>query len=84
MHGANECYICGTTQGLHRHHLLHGTANRKKAEQYGLVVYLCWKHHMQVHADPEMDRTFKMLGQRMFEETHTREEFIKEFGRSYL
>jgi hypothetical protein len=27
---------------------------------------------------------FHMKGQKAFEKTHTRKEFIKEFGRSYL
>lgn len=84
MLGGYECYMCGTTENLHRHHMLHGTANRKKADKYDLTVFLCWKHHMEVHRDPTLDRTFKMLGQKIFEETHTREEFIQEFGRNYL
>ena len=52
-----ECYICRylageqgyygelPSTGLHRHHIMFGTANRKKSEHYGLWVYLCVAHH---------------------------------------
>ena len=48
-----ECYLCREEAdrlgyygelphtGLHRHHFMHGTANRRKAEQYGLWAYVC-------------------------------------------
>lgn len=79
-----ECLVCKTTIGLHRHHLLHGTANRKIAERYGFWVYLCGKHHAEVHRDAEMDKKFKQIAQRKFEETGTRIDFIRIFGKSYM
>ena len=45
-----ECYICRlkynvmTTTGLEEHHVLNGPL-RKKAEYYGLKVWLCHRHH---------------------------------------
>lgn len=79
-----ECYICRTTIGLHKHHLLHGTANRKIADRYGYWVYLCAMHHGMVHGDAELDKGFKKIAQRKFEQTGTREEFIRVFGKSYM
>ena len=41
---SKRCFLCGATGGadpLDRHHIFPGTANRKKSEKYGLVVYLC-------------------------------------------
>lgn len=38
-----------------------------------------------VHFNKELDLKFKRMAQKDFEESHgTREDFIKEFGRSYL
>lgn len=82
-----ECFVCRTTENLQEHHIFFGTANRKQSEKYGLKVYLCLMHHTGnrgVHFDKELDLKLKRIGQEKFEETHTREEFIKEFGRNYL
>lgn len=83
-----ECYICGRTDNLHSHHCLSGTANRRKSEEYGLKIWLCFEHHNgsnnSVHHNREMEIAVKQLGQKHFELTHTREEFIKEFGKSFM
>lgn len=82
-----RCYICGGAYILECHHIFRGTANRKKSEKYGLKVWLCRNHHTGpegVHNNPDMDRVLKQMGQRKFEETHSRSDFIKEFGRNYL
>lgn len=84
------CYVCGTTLNLHEHHCLYGTANRKRAELRGLKVYLCYEHHegnTGVHQNPNkgIDLELKQISQ-MYYENHygTREDFIREFGKSYL
>lgn len=82
-----ECYYCRTTLGLQRHHILYGSANRKQSEAYGCWVWLCYRHHTGgggVHFNPIMDLELKQMCQRKFEETHTREEFMRIFGRSWL
>lgn len=90
MQKDKECYICRTTSNLHLHHCLYGTSGRKKATQYGLMVYLCQEHHTGntgVHHNPNKgyDLLIKRAAQRAFEANHgTREDFIKEFGRNYL
>ena len=38
----DRCYICGRYGSMQEHHMMHGTANRRNAEHYGLKVYL-WK-----------------------------------------
>ena len=82
-----ECYVCKMTLGLHSHHIF-GAANRKKSEQHGLKVWLCGYHHnlsnMGVHFYKPLDIKLKRLAQEKYEETHTREEFMREFGRNYL
>lgn len=82
-----QCYVCLTTQNLHRHHVF-GGANRNLSEKYGLVVDLCIYHHTgsnsAVHNNRRFDLALKKRHQNVFEETHTREEFISLFGRNYL
>lgn len=82
-----ECFICRITNNLHCHHIYGGTANRKQSEKYGMTVWLCQMHHTGnrgVHFDKALDTKLKEIGQKKFEETHSREEFIKTFGRNYL
>ena len=83
-----ECYVCKTVSNLEAHHCLHGAGNRKIADKYGYVVWLCREHHTGnngVHFDRGLDLHLKRLGQAHFEENHgTREDFIRTFGRSYL
>lgn len=84
-----KCFFCGRMDSLEVHHTLHGWANRKKAEQYGLTIYLCTYHHTgglkSVHRNYDMDLQVKQFAQKYFEENiGSRELFIKEFGRNYL
>lgn len=89
MQDEKKCYLTGSTTGLHKHHIF-GAFNRDRSEEYGLWVWLRWDRHINnsPHATPHNDATvdlmLKRAGQRKFEETHSREEFIREFGRSWL
>jgi hypothetical protein len=84
----HECYICGTTQNLHLHHVLHGTSNRKQSDKYGLVVYLCQEHHTGpkgAHANRDLDLFLIRTAQQCFEEQiGDREMWMEIFGRNYL
>ena len=85
-----SCFLCGWAGvATHEHHIFFGTANRKKSEKYGMKVYLCPSCHIfspvAVHKCRETDLKRKREGQRVFEEKiGSRDEFIREFGRSYL
>ena len=82
-----ECWVCGTTLNLHTHHIFYGP-NRKNSERLGLKIYLCARHHNMsnegVHFDSELDDKIKIMAQKKFEETHTREEFMSIMGRNYI
>ena len=99
--GSKECLLCRMEAestgyygelphtGLHRHHLIHGTGNRKKAEHYGLWAYVCVRRHHEYgpeapHANAEVDRRLKQLAQERFEERYSRELWMQEFGKNYL
>lgn len=92
-----ECFLCRLYEpyaelphtGLHKHHLIHGTANRKKAEHWGLWAYLCAEKHHEYgpeapHANPEVDLFLKQVAQKRFEQLYDHELFMKEFGQNYL
>ena len=83
-----HCKLCGSPY-VEIHHCLHGTANRKKADKYNLVIPLCHEHHtggkQSAHLNARYDLMYKKMAQKAFEEKiGTREEFIKEFGKSWL
>lgn len=86
---SKKCFVCGATYGVHDHHILYGTSNRKNSEKRGLKVWLCGPHHNMsnegVHFNKELDLKLKMMAQRYYEANYgTREDFRREFGKSYL
>lgn len=84
-----ECPICHRWLPLERHHIF-GGANRRKSEQYGLVIGLChWCHNEPPHGAHHNAQTALALhqyGQRkwMEEQGKTIDDFRREFGRNYL
>lgn len=83
-----ECFFCCDTVGLHRHHVFGGTANRKKSEEHGLVIWLCPEHHnmsnKSVHLNKHMDLIVKRYAQKVFEEEYGHDEFMRIFHKNYL
>lgn len=84
-----QCLICGTIEGLHRHHIYGGVGRRSKSEKYGCWCYLCARHHnggnFGVHFNQKLDGNLKTMCQIEWESRFgDREDFIREFGRSYL
>lgn len=88
------CYLCAllhrdyrTHSYLEEHHI-YGGPNRDKSEAEGLKVYLCLRHHRTgqeaVHNNAEIMRRLRQQGQIAYEQTHSREEFRKLMGKSYL
>ena len=83
----NRCYFTGSSI-VERHHVF-PAANRTKCEKYGFVVPLRPDLHPNgVHAGPrakEIDTILKERCQEYYEAHYgTREDFRKEFGKSYL
>jgi hypothetical protein len=83
-----ECIVCGSAGQIEKHHVFGGTANRKISEKNGFVVDLCSYHHRDsregVHFNKDLAILLKQKFQKVYEQEHTREEFIKLIGRSYL
>lgn len=85
MQNTKKCYITGRTYPLHKHHCIPGFGTRSQCEKYGLWVWLTPDVHYRVHNTSDgTDLYIRQQAQRAFEKTHTREEWHKIFGRSYL
>lgn len=86
------CYLCGREKcggeyiALERHHVMNGNPNRKKAEQYGLWVYLCPPCHRKVHAEFALRYHLKQTAQREAMKTYgwNFDDFRRIFGKNYL
>lgn len=69
------------------HHIFEGVANRRISDKYDYIAPLCMEHHTGregVHNNKAFELYLKRKAQSHFEETHTREEFIETFGKSWL
>ena len=100
MQDIKECFLCReemnknnnfkrlTSDGLECHHIMHGTANRKISEHYGLKVWLCPEHHRTgkeaVHKCRETDLKLIEKGQKRFERLFSHEEWMNLFMKNYL
>lgn len=85
------CFFCGVTTGLELHHCIHGTANRRLADEDGLTVWLCGRCHRGqygVHGRDGhgLDDVLKKIAEtRWLQMTKkTKEDFIARYGRNYL
>ena len=87
MQEEKQCYFCGSTVSLEKHHIYMG-ALRPKSERNGFFVWLCSFHHRDgkngVHGNRELDLQLKSECQREYEKTHSRQEWMKLIKRNYL
>lgn len=83
----DHCYLCGRWLVNGEIHHVFGGSNRKNSEKYGLTVRLCHTCHNEpphgVHFDPIVRHALQREAQLIFEKTHSREEFMRIFGRNY-
>ena len=84
---SKECFITGRTDYLHKHHI-YGGSNRIISEEEGFFIYLIPEFHTigpeAVHNDDEFLKKLQEICQRIYEENHTREEFIRLIGQNYI
>lgn len=82
------CYVTGRTSPLHKHHIYFGNPLRQISEDNGFWVWLVPELHNAsnngVHFNREFDLALKRECQAEYEKSHSRDEFIKLIGRSYL
>lgn len=85
------CYQTGRTDNLHKHHIYYGRGVRAISDKHGFWVWLTGEWHnedsrIDVHHNPNcgLDTQLKIECQRKYESTHSRDEFIRLIGKSYL
>ena len=80
-----RCHICGSTDNLHKHHVIYGWANRKLSDEDGLWLYLCMECHMNLHDYGIHNRDLQIEAEEKWIQTYgTEEEFRKRYGKSYF
>jgi 5-methylcytosine-specific restriction endonuclease McrA len=81
----DTCLYCGTPYAS-THEVFEGTGRRQLSIKYELQVKLCMKCHKDIQEHPLQGRDLELKKefQTNFEETHSREDFVKLFGRNYL
>ena len=94
-----ECFLCrfeaeqenkyyepsdSERKKMHKHHFMHGTANRRLAEQFGLWGYLCEDHHTRLHEKNEYYDFLMQVAQGRFIKLHSYEKWMEVFGKNYL
>lgn len=81
-----HCYLTGSPE-VHIHHVF-GGPNRSLSEEDGFIVPLRPDlHNMSnkgVHFNRELDLMLKRKCQEIFEQTRSREDFIKRYGKSWV
>lgn len=85
----DRCLLCGRQGPLEVHHVFGGVANRPKSTEDGLVVHLCPECHRNgrwaAHRCRNTMIRLRMVGQKAYEKAgHSRQDFIKRYGRNYL
>lgn len=77
-----HCYICQSP--FVEIHEIYNAGNRKISMKNGFCVPLCHKHHEYVTLNADGSNYLKQKCQRVFEETHSRDEFMKLIGRNFI
>ena len=77
------CQLCGEHGITHIHHVF-GGSRRGVSERYDFVIELCPNCHSWVHASEAANERLKMKYQRIYEQTHTRAQWMKLMGRNWL
>ena len=69
------------------HHVMNGNADRRKADEDGLWIYVTRSRHDWLHNTPdgkkEMKR-LKALAQQAYEKTHSHAEWMRRYHKNYV
>lgn len=86
----DHCIFTGSPY-VERHHVFPGVANRKKCEKYGFIAPLRYDLHpngtrfLPTLENQKIDPYLRRKCQEWYEEhVSNREDFIKEFGKSWI
>ena len=74
------CEFCGKFSKRLDPHEVYGGSNRKRSIKYKFIKLLC----RECHSNENIINQLRIDTQKEFEKTHTKEEFIKLIGKSYM
>ena len=77
----DHCLFCGR-QRENLHEVIFGR-NRHNSIKYGLVIPLCYEHHLECHKNSQLQDVWKKDAQKKFEKVYPDLDFIKIFGKNY-
>lgn len=82
----SRCYLCRWYGQMEVHHCMHGTANRRLAEQDGLMVNLCTDCHRKLHEHGVGDLMLMQEAERTWMKYNLEEidGWIARYGKNYL
>lgn len=74
------CEFCGKFSKRLDPHEIYGGSNRKRSIKYKFIKLLC----RECHSNENIINQLRIDTQKEYEKSHTKEEFIKLIGKSYL
>ena len=74
------CENCGKFSQRLDPHEIYGGSNRKRSIKYKFIKLLC----RECHSNENIINQLRIDTQKEYEKTHTKEEFIKLIGKSYI
>ena len=79
----NKCYVCKKRKKDDMHEIYAG-AKKQISMKNGFCIPICRKCHNEIQNEEEKIIIYKRKCQQEYEKTHTREEFIERYKKSYL
>ena len=82
-----RCYFCNRINGLEKHHVFAGVANRKISDARGFWAWCCHDCHTGrdgVQYNKEKNLRLKQDAQRAFEKDHSHDEWMALIRKNYL
>ena len=77
------CYVCKKRKKDDMHEIYPGSSKQASMKN-GFCIPICRKCHSEITNNEKRLLSYKVECQKEFEKTHTREDFIKIIGRSYI
>lgn len=78
-----KCCNCGSKIGIEKNEVFEGSY-RQASIKYGMVCPFCKTCHSQFHNDIMFNLFYKVMFEKEFLKTYSKEEFIKIFGQDYI
>jgi len=78
-----KCCNCGSKIGIEKNEVFEGSF-RQISIKFGMVCPMCHNCHQLFHNDIMFNLFYKVMFEKEYLKTHSKEEFIKTFGQDYI